>query len=229
MLKDGMLTKLKNSPLFTSMSEEDIENCLTYSGGNVVAYKQGEIVFHQADTPDKLMVLVAGSVVICSDSIEGKRSITARFDQAGELFGEVFVFLNKDHYDYYAQAASDALVLQIPKAFFYQLGGEDRVRQNRLISNMLSILAQKAYFLNRKVQILSCATLRQKIAKVLLQNAGEDGKVELTLNREELADFLNTARPSLSRELMNMQEDGLIMIKKREIYITNFAALEEIL
>jgi len=229
MLKDGMLTKLKNSPLFTSMSEEDIENCLTYSGGNVVAYKQGEIVFHQTDTPDKLMVLVDGSVVICSDSIEGKRSITARFDQTGELFGEVFVFLNKDHYDYYAQAASDALVLQIPKAFFYQLGGEDGAYQNRLISNMLSILAQKAYFLNRKVQILSCATLRQKIAKVLLQNVGEGGKVNLALNREELADFLNTARPSLSRELMNMQEDELITIKKKEIYITNFAALEEIL
>ena len=229
MLKDGMLTKLKNSPLFTSMSEEDIENCLTYSGGNVVAYKQGEIVFHQTDTPDKLMVLVDGSVVICSDSIEGKRSITARFDQTGELFGEVFVFLNKDHYDYYAQAASDALVLQIPKVFFYQLGGEDGAYQNRLISNMLSILAQKAYFLNRKVQILSCATLRQKIAKVLLQNVGEGGKVNLALNREELADFLNTARPSLSRELMNMQEDELITIKKKEIYITNFAALEEIL
>lgn len=229
MLMNGMLTKLKKSPLFTSMSEEDIENCLTYSGGNVVAYKQGEIVFHQTDTPDKLMVLVAGSVVICSDSIEGKRSITARFDQTGELFGEVFVFLNKDHYDYYAQAASDALVLQIPKAFFYQLGGEDGSCQNRLISNMLSILAQKAYFLNRKVQILSCATLRQKIAKVLIQNAGEGGKVKLTLNREELADFLNTARPSLSRELMSMQEDELIMIKKKEIYITDYAALEEIL
>lgn len=229
MLMNGMITKLKKSPLFTSMSEEDIENCLTYSGGNVVAYKQGEIVFHQTDTPDKLMVLVAGSVVICSDSIEGKRSITARFDQTGELFGEVFVFLNKDHYDYYAQAASDALVLQIPQAFFYQLGGEDGACQNRLISNMLSILAQKAYFLNRKVQILSCATLRQKIAKVLIQNAGEGGKVKLTLNREELADFLNTARPSLSRELMSMQEDELIMIKKKEIYITDYAALEEIL
>ena len=229
MLKDGMLTKLKNSPLFTSLSEEDIENCLSLSGGKIGSYKQGEIIFHQTDSPDKVMVLVAGSVVICSDSVEGRRSITARFDKAGELFGEVFVFLNKDHYDYYAQAASDTLILQIPKTFLYQTGSEYSTCQNRLISNMLSILAQKAYFLNRKVQILSCATLRQKIARVLLQNAGKDGKVMLTLNREEMADFLNTARPSLSRELMSMQEEGLITIQKKEIYIADFVALEEFL
>ena len=94
---------------------------------------------------------------------------------------------------------------------------------------MLSILAQKAYFLNQKVQILSCATLRQKIARILLKNCRPDGKVLLAMNREELADFLNTARPSLSRELMKMQDDGLITIQKRDIFITDFDGLQNIL
>lgn len=31
---------------------------------------------------------------------------------------------------------------------------------------MLAIFAQKAYYLNQKIQIISCATLRQKIAKI---------------------------------------------------------------
>ena len=48
----------------------------------------------------------------------------------------------------------------------------------------------------------------------------------LSMNREELADFMNTARPSLSRELMKMQEDGIIKIEKRNIQIIDFDALQ---
>jgi CRP-like cAMP-binding protein len=44
-----------------------------------------------------------------------------------------------------------------------------------------------------------------------------------------MADFLNTARPSLSRELMRMQNDGLITVEGRKITVRNKSALEEIL
>lgn len=71
-------------------------------------------------------------------------------------------------------------------------------------------------------------SLRQKIAKFLIKNSEPDGKVALSMNREDLADFLNTARPSLSRELMNMQEDGLIRILKQNIHIEDFDELQNI-
>ncbi len=91
---------------------------------------------------------------------------------------------------------------------------------------MLSILAQKAYYLNQKLNILSSNTLRQKISKLLLRNSSKDGNVILKMNREELADFLNVARPSLSRELMKMQEDGLIKIDKNKIKIIDFNEMQ---
>jgi len=221
-----MLHKLKNSPLFSGMTEEDISDCLQCSKSDIVSYKKDEMVFYQKDAPTHLLVLVEGAVVICNDTTAGKRSIVATFSQGGELFGEVFVFLKRREYDHYAQAVTPAKVLRIPKEFLFHTCGESCGHHERLISNMLMILAQKAYFLNHKVQILSCASLRQKIAKVLLKSCGPDGKVMLSMNREELADFLNTARPSLSRELMNMQEDGLIRIQKRDIYIVDFDELQ---
>jgi len=48
------------------------------------------------------------------------------------------------------------------------------------------------------------------------------------LGREEMADLLNTARPSLSRELMKMQEEGIIEIDKKHIIIKNIEALENL-
>lgn len=224
-----MIHKLINSPLFSGMTEDEIQGCLQCSKSEIISYEKDEMIFCQNDEPVKLHVLVDGSVAVCNDTVSGKRSIIAAFDRSGELFGEVFVFLGRKEYDHYAQAVTPAVVLQIPKDFLYHTCGDDCGYHARLISNMLSILAQKAYFLNQKVQILSCSSLRQKIAKILLKNCHPDGKVTLSMNREELADFLNTARPSLSRELMNMQDDGLIRIQKKDIFIIDFDELQNII
>ncbi|WP_283608009.1 Crp/Fnr family transcriptional regulator [Faecalispora anaeroviscerum] len=221
-----MISTLKKSPLFFEMADSDIENCLKCSRSEIASYEKDELIFCQHDVPKKLLVLLEGAVVIGNDSSSGKRSIVATLNQPGELFGEVFLFLNQQEYNQYAQAVAPSQILHIPKDFLYHTCGENCGYHTKLISNMMSILAQKAYYLNRKLQIVSCATLRQKIAKVLMQNASPDGRVTLSMNREELADFMNTARPSLSRELMKMQEDGIIQIEKRQIKIINFDVLQ---
>ena len=46
------------------------------------------------------------------------------------------------------------------------------------------------------------------------------------MNREQLADFLGVARPSLSRELMKMQKDGLIEVGRKSIRICDRDAVE---
>jgi hypothetical protein len=94
---------------------------------------------------------------------------------------------------------------------------------------MLQIFAQKTYYLNQRLNILSCGSLRQKLARIILKNAHKKEKVQLNMNREELADFLNAARPSLSRELMKMQDEGLIAIDRQEIKILDMEALAELM
>ncbi len=54
----------------------------------------------------------------------------------------------------------------------------------------------------------------------------ENSVVELRMNREQLADFLGVARPSLSRELMRMQKDGLIEVSRKTIRICDRDAVE---
>ncbi len=223
-----MLLQLKNSPLFSGIPEADIEHCIRCSKAEIKFYDKDEFIFHQQDAPQKLFVLLEGSVAVGNDSIDGRRSIVATFGRSGELFGEVFLFIDQKVYDHYAQAVTSSKVLAIPKDFLCHTCGENCGCHTKLISNMLSILANKAYYLNQKVQLLSCATLRQKIAKTLLKHALPDGSVALSMNREELADFLNTARPSLSRTLMEMQADGLIKIKKKTIYIADLPGIQKI-
>jgi CRP-like cAMP-binding protein len=61
----------------------------------------------------------------------------------------------------------------------------------------------------------------------ILDQAGAGDRLLLNMNREELADYLGTTRPSLSRELMNMQEDGLIDVSRSRILINDREELEQ--
>ena len=187
------------------------------------------MIFCQGDAPEKLSVLIDGAVAVCNDSTDGRRSIVASIDKPGELFGEVFVFLGQKEYEHYAQAAVPSRILHIPREYFYSTCGKACVYHAKLIANMLAIFAQKAYYLNQKIQIISCATLRQKIAKILLEYGKAGESPAITMNREEMADFLNVARPSLSRELMRMQEEGLVKVTKRGIFVPDSLALRKIL
>jgi CRP-like cAMP-binding protein len=64
---------------------------------------------------------------------------------------------------------------------------------------------------------------------MILFSIGGKAPTSVSMSRQEMADFLNTARPSLSRELMRMQNDGLITVEGRKITVRNKSALEEML
>ncbi|MDU4959679.1 MAG: Crp/Fnr family transcriptional regulator [Sporomusaceae bacterium] len=220
-----MLTSnLKCCRLFAGMSDAEIEQSLQSCQARIMPYPKNSLIFQQSDTPRLIHILLSGAVAICKDSLAGKRTIVTTISQCGEMFGEVYVFLEKKAYDYYAVATENASVLELPQQAFAPGDG-----QAKLVHNMLFLLAEKAYFLNQKLQIMSADSLRQKLAKLLLENADSSGLVRLTLNREELADYLRVARPSLSRELMKMRQEGLLTVANRQIRISDRAGLQECL
>ena len=128
----------------------------------------------------------------------------------------------------YAQAQKQSHILMIPKDFLVGTCERNCGFHSTLISNMLLMMAQKSLTLNERLEIMSCSTLRQKIAKMRLFSIRDGSTMSVSMSRQGMADFLNTARPSLSRELMRMQNDGLITVEGRKIMVRNKSALEEI-
>ena len=220
--------KLKDTKLFIGLNEEEILTCLKSGDFNIEEFEKDETIFHVGDKARHINVLIDGAVSICRDSMDGKRSIVAIFNTVGAIFGEVFLFLENKGYEHYARAASKVKLLKISKDYLFEGSKEGKDYHKVFLGNMLSDLAFKNYYLNRKVQILSCSSLRQKIAMFLIQNKDRDKRCISGLGREEMADLLNTARPSLSRELMKMQEEGIIEIDKKHIIIKNIEALENL-
>ena len=89
---------------------------------------------------------------------------------------------------------------------------------------MMILLGEKNYHLNTKMELLLLKGMREKLATYLLLEARKQKTTSFTisLNRNQLADYLNVSRSSMCRELGRMQEEGII-----EYYQNSFKILDE--
>ncbi len=223
-----MTEAILNARLFSGIPVDELESLLICCKAKEVIYQKNDFIFYQKDKPEYIHLLLEGEVAVCQDTPSGRRNLVASFSNGGDLFGEVYAFLNKQEYDYYAVAVSTAKVLWMPRTFLYKNCDNRCSFHTTLTLNMLNILAEKAYFLNQKLQFLTGETLRHKIAAFLLKHNNGDNKVVLGMNREEMADFLGVTRPSLSREFMKMKQEGIIDIKGDCVTIIKEEELEDL-
>ncbi|WP_243342380.1 Crp/Fnr family transcriptional regulator [Anaerococcus sp. AGMB09787] len=204
---------LREIDLFKNLSEEDLVRLSKDVSFEERTYKKGETIFNWGDITKDLFYLREGKIAIYNIDSKGKRFILESLDKP-MVFGEIYVYLNLP-FDFYGEAMVDSKIIII-RDFKKIIEASPRT----LLLDFIDLLARKTLSLSKKNQISSSQSLRQKISKVLLENE-INNKVDLTMTREELADYLSVTRPSLSRELSNMVDSDLIEIDGRNIYIIN--------
>lgn len=214
-------------PLFIGISTEELPNTIGCLNAKTLDYKKGEYVAI-ADTQFQGVGLVlSGEVAITKENITGNRSIIAII-RNGEMFGEIIAFADGKKWPATVVAQCDCTIMFIhPEKI---LGICDKLCSSHkiLISNILGIIAKKALILNKKIEYLTIKSMKGKLSKYLLEQYKKSGNLtfSIPLNREELADFLNVSRPSMSRELGKMRDDGIIEFYKDSIRILDLNALK---
>ena len=138
--------------IFDNISKQKLN--VIYNNSITKTYEKDEIIFSNYDKPMHINVLLEGSLNICDFNEDGKRIIITSICDFGDIFGEVFLFVGMPFYEHTAIANEYTKILKIPKDLIYQ--------NTKLMQNLMSILAKKAYFLNKRVNLLSCSTLREK-------------------------------------------------------------------
>lgn len=214
-----------NIHLFRNISEDEIEKMFRCSKTVERFFEDGNYIFRQGETPKNLFLVLEGTIMISKDFASGKRDVLFMVGQ-GDVFGEMFLFADTKVYWYDAIAQENVRVLEIPWEFFYCFCSNACEHHRMITRNMLEIQSEKNFKMTRKLHLLSGTTLRERVALWLMEQAVEGDVVKLTMNREELADYLGTTRPSLSRELMKMQQEHLIETEKNIIKIVDRDALE---
>ena len=169
-------------------------------------------------------MLLNGSVIIAKETFSGKRILLAQLEDPGALFGEVYAFMEKASYDMYVEALTQVSVLIMSSRIFTDR--EENSLSRKLRENLLEVFAGKAYNMNRKLRILGSGSLRERIVRFLVECQDSEGQIHMNLSREEMADYLNITRPSLSRELGKMQEEGILELDRRQILVKDQEKME---
>lgn len=223
MLKKNYEILLK-CQLFKNMSFEEIEAICDMVSTNVSKYHKSETIFDEGDSCDSLGIVLKGRVELSTYFISGDVSNLITLNQS-DIFGEAILFSPNDHYPVTVTSLTSTEILFLTKDNILNIIAIN----SKFLENYLLLLSTKLLFFNDKFKLLSLNSIRGKIAHVLIKLSKEQNslKVKLPFSKEKMALHICTRRPSLSRELGKMKNDGLIDFDKSYITILDYDSLKE--
>ena len=203
------------TPLFAGISSKELETLLQCLQGGKKEYKRGETVFCRGEPVFSMGLVLRGSVSIIQEDYWGNRQIMARIEE-GELFGESYACLEGEPLMVDAIADRDAEILFLNMKKVLEPCQSACSFHNRLIRNLLSILAAKNLTLTQKIDHMGKRTIREKVLAYLSFQSEKRGErtFAIPFNRQQLADYLAVDRSALSAELSRMQQEGVIAFHK---------------
>lgn len=204
---------LQQHMIFAGLTDDETETALKYFSAYRKAYKKGDFLHHAGDTLGFFGIVLSGTVHVFSDDIKGHQMMMASVIK-GDSFGESLCYLNIKESPVYICAAEDCEVMWLSAEKLYNISENEF--EHDLKNRFISDLAQRALSMNRRIQILSKHTLRDKLITFFTDYARKYGTkpFEVPFDRNGMAVYLGVDRSALSRELSAMKKEGIIDYNK---------------
>ena len=183
--------------------------------GRRKTFRSGEWLFQAGDAADGLYLVEEGEVRIYKMDAQGREVEVVRLGP-GDFFGEAILFVS-DEFPAFAQVIRPADVLFLDKGILLR----DLESVPGLARDLLTLLARKCVILNRRIEVLNLQSVRQRLIRFLLSHCrGERScTIRLDIKKAELAQLLGTISETLSRNLKQLQDAGLIEVDGRSLHI----------
>lgn len=217
---------LSTCALFNGINSDNLQGVLHCLKPKVNSYEKNEWVTAAGEKIAGLGIVLSGEVVVAQENAAGNRVIIT-VDGPGEMFGEMTAFLESVESPATVMARAACTVMFLPAGKVVSCCENSCASHKLMITNMLKIVSEKALVLHRKVEYLAIKSLRAKISTFLLEQHKRTGNTTfmMPLKRNELADFLNVTRPSLSREMGKLMEEGIIEFHMSSVKIKDLHSL----
>lgn len=196
---------LMTSRLFQNMAEEEIIKALSNLNARIKTFQKGQNILQAGSTADLGFVL-KGSATVENLDIWGNCTILS-FVKAGQYFAETYALLQESlPVQVRANEEADILFLSL----------NNHPLPAKMTRNLLYICAQKNKALAARSFHTAPKSVRERILSYLNGLALEKRSLEFDIpfDRQQLADYLNVERTSLSKELGRMRKEGILVCRK---------------
>lgn len=203
-------------PLFAGLNEIEIEMTLINTHYSVVKYDKND-VYALAGMPCKHVdIIISGDLVCRMSSLSGKQVEVSKL-RKGNMVAPAFIFAKDKSLPVSVETETKVeLFRMLPSELKVFIDNDEKIRMN-----FIHTLSNIDVFLTQKMKVLSLFTVREKVAYLLLERAGEKGsnEVHLTRSRKEIADSFGIQKFSLLRVLSDFEKEGAIAINGKDITI----------
>ena len=210
-------------PLCSSVPENERDDFLRDVRFSVKDYDKGDVIVTQGTPSEKLYIVIRGEVVTEMADEKGD-FMEIDYIKAPNPMSTGFLFAADNRSPVSAICKSKCKVVAIPKDNVHLL-----MRKYETFMNaFLSYISNKVFSLSEKLRLVSLRSIRAKLAYYLLKESTGENVFRLKASREDMARLFSVTRPALVKVMMEMAEEGIIDVNRREIKINDRAALKNL-
>ena len=206
---------LANCPLFDGIDPRDLPAMLGCLGARVCGYEKNQPVFREGEPARYVGIVLSGGVQVVREDYYGNRSIVAHIGPS-ELFGESFACAGIRALPVSAMAAEASQIMLIDCQRITTSCSSTCIFHNKMIFNLLKVVAQKNLVFHQKIEITSKRTTREKLMAFLMTQAKQHKASSFTIpyDRQGLADYLGVDRSAMAAEISKLRREGIIACEK---------------
>ena len=199
----------RDSALFSGVDEASCENMLRCFSAYEQRFTSGQTILTCGQQQDMIGVLLSGSAALLRLHPDGNSTVLESLEE-GSVFGEELAFtgFREDcrvvfmRYDQITKRCENACACH-----------------SQVVTNLFQLLSKKSLHLSRRVEVLACRSIREKLLCFFEQLADEHGSrtFPLPFSLSALADYISADRSAMMREMRKMREEGLICTEGRSV------------
>lgn len=216
-----MYENLLRLPYFQGISKTDLTAILDKVKLEFFRYSAGEKIISLGEKCDNIVILIKGEIKAESIAPDGTFRIVENHSapypiEPQALFGPSTSYSR----NYYAKGDTDILVIN--KSYFFS----ELCKHDIFTINLLNMVSSKAQGAHKKIWGNTPRSIEGRIILfIALRTETTTGEKTITIKMERLATELCESRINISRALNHLQDEGLVMLSRKEIHIPDFSKL----
>jgi CRP-like cAMP-binding protein len=204
--------------VFSNATEDDIRAIARL--GIQRAVEEDSYFFFQGEKANYLHILLSGRAKLCTISADGQQ-VNLRTLVPNQLFGAVGAVDANATYPACAQALEDSSSLAIASSDFAHM----LKKRPHLSFGLMRLMTGYIQEMQERYRELATERVEQRVARALLRLAAQSGKrteqgsIDLTFSRQDLAEMTGTTLYTVSRSLSAWEKQGIISTGRERVTV----------
>ena len=205
--------------LFTDILPEEQEKMRVCFQARELIFQNGETIMEYSCSMHKIgLILYGRALLYCCDESGNQFMIDELKKDA--VFGEPFL-LPADSQHYYVSAAEETKVMFIDYEHVIKRCEKSCHHHSQMVSNLFQMTALQSRQQMNRIYMLSRSSTREKLLAYLssLSTEQHSRKIYVPMSYTALAQYLSADRSAMTRELKNLENEGILKKDGRIIHL----------